>query len=244
MIRGKRQKATQIVAPVIGGETVEIQVKNSLGKIEKQKIIIRPPGTLNIMLTLRGQSVIVNSPQEGTRKMADKQAGVKEDGEHNLRAPKNPQEEFELAKHKNEDGVECLTGDMFRVAFASAAVTMEKTSKRSLNRSVVIAAEFIPLKFRKCIMRTDLVRQPTGGTNIRWRPQYLDWEVQVPVQLMLNEVTLEAFLHAVTMAGLSIGVGAWRPGSDKGGYHGRFDLVEVNAGGQSHKFKQRHLSAA
>lgn len=197
------------------------------GKKRRHSMSVVVPTVLELEVTVRGYSLLVNRfPEYAIQEIEDKQSGKAKA----KKPPKDPIHQYEQAKYKDDDGNECFIGEGFRRSFVEAAVTLSDVSKASLNRELVVTQELIPLEYDTVFMRRDVVKIGAGvskKTDLRYRPCYLNWSCKVPVRLILNETTLERACSIFKMAGLSIGVGDWRPGAPKGGPFGTYDVEQV-----------------
>ena len=76
-------------------------------------------------------------------------------------------------------------------------------------------------------LRTDMVRVANGSPDIRHRPEYKNWGVNLRIQYNANSISVEQLAQLVNMAGFSCGIGDWRPSSPKrSGDHGVFKIKE------------------
>ena len=74
-------------------------------------------------------------------------------------------------------------------------------------------------------MREDAVRVGMNGVDLRYRAEFLDWQVSLDVQYNASVLSLEQLVHLFQVAGFAVGVGEWRPSSPKKpGPHGRWEV--------------------
>jgi len=79
-------------------------------------------------------------------------------------------------------------------------------------------------KMEGCRMRTDWVRVGNGGTDIRYRAEIKDWEMEFVIEYDENAITPESVLNLLQRAGQG-GLGEWRPTAPKnGGDYGMFEI--------------------
>lgn len=69
-------------------------------------------------------------------------------------------------------------------------------------------------------MREDVVRVARGGTDLRYRPQFLQWKTNLTVTYPVSALTRESVLALIDAGGMGVGVGEWRP--EKGGEFGTY----------------------
>jgi hypothetical protein len=75
-----------------------------------------------------------------------------------------------------------------------------------------VLGDLLPLK-GKWRMRTDPVRVPpkTGSADVRYRPEFPKWEVELSIQYNANLLNEQQILNLLALAGLHQGVGEMRP---------------------------------
>jgi hypothetical protein len=72
-------------------------------------------------------------------------------------------------------------------------------------------------------MRTDTVPVGMGGTDLRYRPEFLRWGVTLAIEFNSRAISQDQLVNLINLGGFSVGVGEWRP--EKNGDHGRFKVV-------------------
>ena len=72
------------------------------------------------------------------------------------------------------------------------------------------------------IIREDIVRVGNGSTDLRYRPEFRNWKVNVILQIDTDLLNEQDIVNLVNRAGFSVGVCEWRP--EKGGEYGRFEF--------------------
>lgn len=76
------------------------------------------------------------------------------------------------------------------------------------------------------VMREDMVRIGMGGTDLRYRPQYNNWHIDLDVKY--NEgmgISWENLLNAINAGGFVCGIGEWRP--EKDGSYGMYHVASI-----------------
>jgi hypothetical protein len=70
-------------------------------------------------------------------------------------------------------------------------------------------------------MQEDMVRVGGGTADLRYRPIFHEWAVNLHIRVNARALTLEQLVHLFNQAGFSVGVGEWRPEKhgDKGMFH-------------------------
>ena len=78
-------------------------------------------------------------------------------------------------------------------------------------------------------LRKDMVRVGMGSSDVRYRPEYLEWEANLIVEFNEGVISLDQVYQLVKAAGYGCGIGEMRPEKTKFNY-GRFALTqELNA---------------
>ena len=72
-------------------------------------------------------------------------------------------------------------------------------------------------------MREDMVRIGMGTADIRYRGQFHNWSVTLPIEFNEDICSLEQIINLLNVGGMCQGVGEWRP--EKGGQFGRFHVA-------------------
>jgi hypothetical protein len=72
-------------------------------------------------------------------------------------------------------------------------------------------------------MREDMVRVGMGTADIRYRPEFTEWSVKLPIKYNADAISLDQLVNLFTLAGFGVGVGEWRPERD--GQYGMFHVA-------------------
>jgi hypothetical protein len=76
-------------------------------------------------------------------------------------------------------------------------------------------------------MRIDAVRNANGSADVRYRGDFREWSAVLPFRFDPSLITAKALIHLVQKAGVSIGVGNFRPsGTNSSGTWGTWKLKE------------------
>lgn len=71
-------------------------------------------------------------------------------------------------------------------------------------------------------MREDMVRVGMGTADIRYRGEFPEWSIDLPVAYNARAVSAEQIVAMLDAGGFGTGIGEWRP--EKNGQHGRFHV--------------------
>lgn len=192
-------------------------------KATAQTVIEIPPIEIKTyVFRLAGDSELITHAwsEKAKREMADVQGGKA----RAKKAPKIPKEEYEGAFYRLPDGTPAITAISFKAAAVNAARQVEGLTMTYLRGAFhtvgdLVAIEGVPR------MRTDMVRVGMGVADIRYRPGFDPWAVNLKVRVNTRALTLEQLVHLFNQAGFSAGVGEWRP--EKKGLYGMFHVEGV-----------------
>lgn len=102
--------------------------------------------------------------------------------------------------------------------FAGEAMT-------ELRGVLTIPGELLEIRSPGPRMRSDLVKLSGKTSSISYRPEFMPWEIDVPITHNRQMVGQDQVLNLVRLAGMSVGIGDWRV--DKSGTFGQFRISEV-----------------
>lgn len=203
-------------------------------KNESASVNLLPIDIVHTVITVRGiSSLIVNNwSEKAKQEMRDKQMGKAKQ----KREPKDPKKCFVDAAYIDTRGVHCVPALAFKNAIVCAArfaddmkmtvlrgaIFVEGTHRLKMPDGSAGASDYLPIKSKPPIMREDMVRVGQGTADLRYRPEYHDWSVDLPIQFNQRVITLEQLVNLVKVAGFGVGICEWRP--ERNGQHGRFDV--------------------
>lgn len=75
-------------------------------------------------------------------------------------------------------------------------------------------------------MREDMVRVGMGTADIRYRAEFLDWSIDLPISFNARFVSAEQIVAMLDAGGFGTGIGEWRP--EKDGQYGRYHVEAVD----------------
>jgi hypothetical protein len=177
-----------------------------------------------IRVTVRGDSPLITHAwsEKAIRMIEDKQqkkaAKAKE--------AKNPEIEMAGACYRNAKGEYCIPARAFKCAMVSAATSInDKTFPKTLIRQALfVQGDLLPIISKhEPDKRTDMVRLNGSTADVRYRPEWKEWAVELTIQYNATIVSEEQVVNLLKLAGFAVGVGEWRP--EKNGNNGRFSVV-------------------
>jgi len=148
---------------------------------------------------------------------------------------------WQAAAYRLEDGRLAIPKLAIARAIASGSAVMFKTQLRREERTDFVSQAFrligddfialdAPHNAARLFRTLGRNANPKGkgstsqGTvDVRYRAEVpLPWRLQITAELRLDMITVPEFIQAAQSAGLSVGIGGWRP--EKHGDHGRFTV--------------------
>jgi len=135
---------------------------------------------------------------------------------------KNPQQDYEDAFYRDEDGDPAFPTIAFKAAAVAAAGRFVDGMKMTEVRGMFhIQGDLVKIE-GKPHMREDMVRIASGA-DIRYRPEFKDWRVNLPVTFNADAISLEQIVNLFNQGGFGVGVGEWRP--ERKGVKGMFHVA-------------------
>ena len=202
------------------GETKSVvsqkQTKNK--KDEEVTLLAMDIRQVTVPVIGTSQLIVNNWSEKSLRMIRDTQQKKAK----TARAAKDPKADFESAKYKNANGKDCVPAGAFKNAIVSAA-RYNDAKMTVLRGAIFVVGELLPLKFEHCEMREDPGRVGQGKTDLRYRPGYIGWRVDLPIEYNSSVLSLEQVLNLIKLAGFSVGICEWRP--ERNGQFGRFEIA-------------------
>lgn len=112
------------------------------------------------------------------------------------------------------------------VAFKAAAVGACRFSEgikmTEARGSFHVSGELAAIESQPPKMRQDMVRIGMGTSDVRFRGEFTEWSVTLPITYNTAMFSPEQIVNLFNLAGFGVGVGEWRPERD--GSYGRFHV--------------------
>ena len=143
------------------------------------------------------------------------------------KVPRDPEGEMQAATYLTADGEYGFPMLAFKASLIGAA-----HKDLGIEKTIVRKALFIPSSAygpgliaklevdADPVKREDIVRIGQNQTDLRYRPQFDDWSVEIRLEIDFDMLNDQDVVNLVNRAGFSVGVGEWRP--ERGGEFGRF----------------------
>ena len=207
---------------------------------KKEEVVLKPIKINEVEITIKGLSpLIVNNFSEKSKRQI-LEAQMKKPKEKELR---NPIEDGIRACYWLTPMPEEFTQEAFdkalkegaRFGFPAKGIKASIVSgayrndctpdKVSLQGAFYIEDEIIEIKYKNLVIRNDYVRIAHGGTDVRFRPEFDDWEMTFKMRYNENRYSLEEIMNFINLGGFSCGLGEMRV--EKGGNFGTYE-IKVN----------------
>jgi len=186
---------------------------------EVQQIVVPKIEIAKMSIWLVGDtSLIVHRwSEKAKRQMLDKQMGRAAQ----KKPKKDPQKDFEESLYKIPGGGYGFPSVGFKAAAVSACRFVEAIKMTEARGAFHVEGELLRV-LGTPTPREDMVRVGMGVADIRYRAEFKEWLVEVPVRFNTRALTAEQIINLFNTAGFGVGVGEWRP--EKNGQHGMFHV--------------------
>lgn len=143
-----------------------------------------------------------------------------------VKTARNPEEEAMNCCYRTDSGEYGIPLVAFKSALIGAAHKDFGLEKTLLRKSFFIPSDdsgrVVAMECEEPIIREDIVRVGANQTDLRYRPQFDEWRVNIIAEIDTELLQPKDVVSLVNRAGFSVGIGEWRP--EKGGEYGRFEL--------------------
>jgi hypothetical protein len=178
-----------------------------------------------VVIPIKGVSPLIvhKWSEKAKREIADKQAGKAKNKKHDIR---EPEADFEQAKHVSPEGWEGFPAAGFKAAMIRGAkmigLVIKDTQTAFFIKADCEETQLVRIN-GESRMRTDMVRVGMGSADIRYRPEYPEWDADLQIEFNEGIISLDQIYQLVKAAGYGCGIGEVRPEKTKFNY-GRFEL--------------------
>lgn len=181
--------------------------------------------TLRVPLVGTAPLIVHKFSEKAKRQMLDAMQGRK-----SPKVAKDPEADYESAFYRLDDGGYGFPVIAFKAASVGACRFFGKSMPMTLARQCIFFdAEFSKADGQKLAritgdphMREDVVRVGMGGSDLRYRPEFTEWQTSIDVIYVKSMLTRESVLSLIDAGGLGVGVGEWRP--EKKGDFGTYQI--------------------
>lgn len=173
--------------------------------------------TLEVPIIGTAPLIMHNWSEKAKRMMLDNMQGRRSPKE-----PKDPEAEYKAAFYLTKDDGYGFPVLAFKAATVEASRLYGKSvTKVGLRQTLFFQGEYSPKCNQSLFpivgephMREDVVRVGMSGTDLRYRPEFPEWSTVLTVTFIRSSLTRESVLSLIDAAGLTVGVGEWRPERD------------------------------
>jgi hypothetical protein len=136
---------------------------------------------------------------------------------------KDPQRDYEESLYKLEEGGYGFPSVAFKSAAVSACRYADGVKMTEARGAFHIIGEMVPIHGNPN-PREDMVRVGMGTADIRYRGEFKEWSVDLPIRYNTKALSAEQIVNLFNTAGFGVGVGEWRP--EKDGSYGMFHVAK------------------
>jgi hypothetical protein len=201
-------------------------------EVETGGLRIAPIKKLHVGLRIIGTSPLIqhNWDEKSKRQMREKHAGKKS----KTREVRDPQAEAEAACYLTGDDKHGVPAMAIKKAILTAAHKDLGLARTTVQKALFLICPDDKILHMDCNepeMREDTVRVGNNSTDLRYRPCFTRWSVDVEFEIDNELLQVEDLLNLIDRAGFGVGIGEWRP--EKSGEYGRFEVD------RTHKISER-----
>lgn len=188
-------------------------------------VTLKPMQIEYLQITIEGISPVITHPfgEKAKAEMREKHAGKKTKN----REKRDPEAEFKQNIYTTEDGRPGVKVEAFKGSFAAAAHKDLGISKVMVKKAIFIQCEdsgIVPFsKYDEPIMREDTVRVGMGSSDLRYRPEFRNWAVDLTLEVDTELLQAQDVVNLIDRAGFGVGIHEWRP--ERSGVFGRFRVA-------------------
>lgn len=201
------------------------------------KVEINPPNFESITLRIEGNSPLMTHKfsEKMRRQIEEKQTA--KDATGKKREPKDYEAEFNAARYVSAKGWDGLPAAAIRAAMIAACRTIDGLSMAKAKGAFFIKADGRDAQDGTPICRingkpkhdTRPVRLESGVADMRNRPRYDDWSVDVTIEFDADMLSAKDVANLLARAGLQVGLCELRPqgANSFGGDFGTFSVKQA-----------------
>ena len=175
----------------------------------------------HVEVTLIGDSPLIchRWSEKAKKAILDKQMKKASKG----KVAKDPEQDFLDSLYPHPDGGYGFPAVAFKAAAVDACSQIGGITKVQARASFHVMCEMVKIEGSEPTPREDMVRIAMGTSDIRYRGQFENWRVTLPIRYNPDLLSIEQICNLFTYAGFGVGVGEWRP--QKNGNYGMFHVA-------------------
>jgi hypothetical protein len=191
---------------------------------ELSSVKLAPVKKQRVGLRITGISPLIQHQwcNKALQMMRDKHAGKKTKN----REVRDCEAEGREAMYVTDSGSPGVPAMAIKSAIISAAhrdIGVERTLvKKSLFLVCSDSKMVLEMDCDEPVIKEDAVRVGQGSADLRYRPYFHRWAVDLTFEIDAELLRVEDLLNLIDRAGFGVGIGEWRP--EKGGEYGRFQV--------------------
>ncbi len=201
--------------------------KNTVSAVETVDILKVERGNLNLCI-LGSSPIICNRMSEKAKRELLMPKGRKTAVERATTLKHNPIEEYRASAYTLKPDAPTLLAVLstaFKGSMSTAALDLPGTKKAQIGRLTYVNGDYVgiygvPQLFMSIVRSADMNKTP----DVRTRAIVPQWACRLSVTFIRPLMRENAVANLLAAAGMSIGVGDWRPEKGKGNY-GQFEIV-------------------
>jgi hypothetical protein len=191
------------------------------------QVILKPINLAQCEVRIVGKTPLIMHQwsEKAKKQMREKKSGKKTKD----RTPTDPVQECEDATYKLSDGDYGFPAVGIKACIREAAHRDIGVPRAMIGKAMFVFADsdmLVRLETPGFIMREDVVRVGMGSADLRYRPEFDQWAMNLRIEYDSDILTADTIANMIERAGFGVGIGEWRP--EKGGDYGRFS-VEVDS---------------
>jgi len=172
-----------------------------------------------VALTIVGDSILVTHAwsEKAKQQMRDKQAMKGKQAKE----AKDPEADYQGAFYRLPDNTPGFPAIGIKASAVRGAKALGMTMT-DVRAAFHINADLLPIVSDKPVMREDMVRVGQGTADLRYRPEFNNWSITLPITYNARAISAEQIVAMLDAGGFGTGIGEWRP--EKDGQWGRFHV--------------------
>lgn len=189
---------------------------------------LKPINIATASVTLEGTTPLIQHAfsTKALEMMREKHAGKKTKN----REVRDPHQEFLDCMYRTKDGGYGIPSPNIKSCLVTAAHKDLGIEKTLIRKGIFVhrmpdGDMILPMRCSDPWMREDFVRVGAGSTDLRYRPQWDEWEVDVHFEWDTDLLDIHVICSLFDRAGFGVGLHEWRP--EKDGENGRFKVKRV-----------------
>lgn len=204
----------------------KVQTKFATSTVQRIRLVLTAiPGSLLVVhqFAEKAKQEIRDKQSKKAKKAKDK---------------REPEAEFLAARYLREDGTECVPVTVIKKACVTAGTAMDNLTKVAIRQALFVApaddpsSPLVPIQSGDGgnavgTIREDPVTIGQGTRDLRYRPQYDNWKLEIIVEYNSVLISRDQLIALVQSAGWGVGLCEGRPEKKSALGWGRFELSEA-----------------